>query len=130
MSIKLDNNFYQNIAKLFYAIAFVDRSINEKEHSVFKEMVQNKWFHLDNNTDATTQIKLVFDNLKAEKIDAYTCYDEFIEYNNEHPYYFTKPINSLIMKTAEKIVSSYASKNKSELIMLAKLNLHLKNYLL
>lgn len=30
------------------------------------------------------------------------------------------------MKTADKIASSYAGKNKSELIMLAKLDLNLK----
>jgi hypothetical protein len=31
------------------------------------------------------------------------------------------------MKTAGKIAASFAGKNKSELIMLAKLNLNLKN---
>jgi hypothetical protein len=31
------------------------------------------------------------------------------------------------MKTAEKIAAAFAGKNKSELIMLAKLNLQLKN---
>jgi hypothetical protein len=67
--------------------------------------------------------------LQLKGLDADICFKEFIEYKKEHSYFFTEELNHLIMQTAEKIASSFAGKNKSELIMLAKLNLHLKNFM-
>jgi hypothetical protein len=127
----LNTKFYQNIAKLFYAIAAVDKVIKEEEFTALKTIVKNEWLTIDKskdeyNTDAAYQIEFVFEWLILKKLDAYTCYNEFIEYSNEYSYFFTDELNHLIMKTAEKIASSFAGINKSELIMLTKLQFHLK----
>lgn len=128
---KLNTNFYQNVAKIFYAIAAVDKVIDEEEFTALKKLVKKEWLAVDEsedeyNTDAAYQIEVVFEWLQLKGLDAYNCYNEFIEYKNEHSYFFTEQLNSLIMKTAEKIANAFAGKNKSELIMLAKLDLHLK----
>ena len=129
---KLNTKFYQNIAKLFYAIAAVDKEVKTEEFTALKILVRDQWLAVDDSedaykTDAAYQIEFVFDWLQFNELDAYTCFNEFIEYKKEHAYFFTPELNHLIMRTAEKIASSYAGKNKSELIMLAKLNLQLKN---
>jgi len=129
---KLNANFYQNMAKLFYAIAAADKIIKEEEFTALKTIVKEKWLTIDKsedefNTDAAYQIEFVFEWLQFKGLDADICFKEFIEYKNEHSYFFTEELNHLIMQTAEKIAFSSAGKNKSELIMLAKLHLHLKN---
>jgi hypothetical protein len=132
MRKKLNAKFYQNVAKLFYAIAAVDKVVREEEFNALKILVENEWLAVDESedaykTDAAYQIEFIFEWLQLKELDAFVCYNEFIEYKNKHPYFFTNSLNSLIMKTAEKIAAAFAGKNKSELIMLAKLNLQLKN---
>ncbi len=128
---KLNIGFYENVAKLFYAIAAADKVIKEEEFNALKTMIKNEWLTVDESeddykTDAAYQIEVVFEWLQSKKSDASICYNEFIEYMNGHSYFFTDQLNGLIMKTANKIAASFAGKNKSELIMLAKLNLELK----
>ncbi len=129
---KLNVGFYQNVAKLFYAIAAVDKVIKEEEFHALKKLVKKEWLAVDESedkyeTDAAYQIEFIFEWLQFKELDAYVCFNEFIEYKNEHPYFFTDQLNNLIMKTADIIAASFAARNKSELIMLAKLSIQLKN---
>ena len=52
--------------------------------------------------------------------------NSFINYKNENEHEFTEQIKGLILKTAGKIASSFSGENKSELIMLANLNIEFK----
>jgi hypothetical protein len=124
--------FYQNLGKLFYAIAAADNVVEEVEFNVLKETVKNKWTTVDPvdddfHSDAAYQIETVFDWLNHEGFsDSETCFREFIDFKEEHPSLFTKDIRSLIIKTASKIASSVADINKSELMLVAKLSIELK----
>lgn len=40
-------DFYQNLGKLFYAIAAVDTIVEEAELNVLKEIVKSKWTKVD-----------------------------------------------------------------------------------
>jgi hypothetical protein len=131
MAKQLNITFYQNVARLFYAIAFVDKTVKEEEVEALKKIVREEWLDLDETedeykTDAAYQIETVFDWLVEQEFHANQCFDEFIEYKNEHDYFFTSDINALLLKTAGVIASAFAGKNKSELIMLAKLNRELQ----
>lgn len=122
--------FYQNLAKLFYAISASDKMVREEEFSALKEIVLKEWVAVDDykdmfDTDAAYQIVIVFDWLNHKHLNAVECYEEFIVYKNEHAYFFTNNINALILSTANAIAYSFSTKNKSELIMLAKLNIEL-----
>ncbi|MFD2724667.1 hypothetical protein [Hyunsoonleella rubra] len=129
---KLTLKFYQNLGKLFYAIAAADKQVRDTEWDKLKTMVKERWLDVDiieddYNTEAAYQIEIVFDWLNnEEKLNAKACYDAFINYKNEQPHLFTKAIKKLIMKTASAIAHAFAGLNKSELIMLAKLNIELK----
>lgn len=74
-----------------------------------------------------TKIEIVFDWLKNENnLDAKSCYNDFINYKNEQKHLFTSKVKKLIIKTARAIAASFSGINKSELILLAKLDLELK----
>ncbi len=124
--------FYQELGKLFYAIAAVDSTIKQCEYDTLKEIVKAEWINIDDfeddfQTDAAYQIEIVFDWLyKQEKCNAMFWYDEFIDFKETHPQMFNKTIKKLILKTANAIAAVFAGKNKSELIIIARLNLNFK----
>ena len=123
--------FYENLGKLFYAVAAIDLEVNEAEIIKLREVVKKYWLEVDDlddafGTDAAFQIEIVFDWLNTNKRDGRACYNDFVIYKNEHKHLFTKKINKLIMKTAGAIAQSFAKKNKSELILLGQLDIELK----
>ena len=125
-------SFYENLGKLFYAVAAADNIVEEIEFNVLKEIVKNKWTKIDPvdddfHSDAAYQIETVFDWLNNEGFsNSETCYNEFLEFKKEHPSLFTKNIKSLILKTATKIAASVADLNKSELMLVARLSIEFK----
>ncbi|MDG1730378.1 MAG: hypothetical protein P8K68_08730 [Algibacter sp.] len=129
---KMTLKFYQNLGKLFYAIAAADLNVQSAEFDKLKAVVKKQWLDIDAleddyHTDAAYQIEIVFDWLnKQELLNSKEYFEAFINYKNDQPHLFTKPIKKLILKTARAVANSFAGLNKSELIMLAKLDLELK----
>ena len=124
--------FYQKMGELFYAIAAADKVVRKEEYDALKKLVLEKWRDLDTyeesfRTHAANQIEVVFDWFDYEELDAVDCFESFADYKKEHPNLFTEEWNELILKTANAIAESFAGRNKSELIMLAKLNILLEN---
>ncbi len=128
----LSISFYRNLGKLFFAIAATDKSVKDIEFSTLKDLVKTQWMPLDNikdsyGTDTAFQIEIVFDWLNNdEELNATACFNDFMLFKRQHENLFTEKVNRLIMDTASKIAESFSGKNKSELIMLAKLNIELK----
>lgn len=124
--------FYQKMGELFYAIAAADKVVRKQEYDTLKTMVLEKWKNLDDykdpfHTDAAYQIEVVFDWFDYEQLDANDCFDSFADYRKENPKLFTPERKELIWNTADAIASSFSGKNKSEVIMLAKLKNLLKD---
>lgn len=118
--------FYQKMGELFYAIAAADNVVKEAEYNELKKTVNEKWKDLDDyedsfQTDAAYQIEIVFDWFDYEELDANDCFDSFSEYYLENKTLFNEERKKLIWDTANAIAGAFAGKNKSELIMLAKL---------
>ncbi|XMO87438.1 hypothetical protein AAFN75_03965 [Algibacter sp. AS12] len=124
--------FYQNLGKLFYAIAAIDGKVSAKEFEKLKLLVKKQWLEVDAiedafGTDAAYQIEFVFDWLnEARSLNTKTCFDDFINYKKSQSHLFTKEIKSLILKTASAIAYAFSGINKSELTLLAKLDIELK----
>ena len=129
---KLTHKFYQNLGKLFYAIAAADKQVRDAEFDKLKSIVKNQWLDVDSltdefDTDAAYEIEIVFDFLKSEeRMNTFSCYMDFVNYKNEQKHLFTPEIKKLILKTANAIAASFSGINKSELILLAKLDMELK----
>ena len=125
--------FYQNLGKLFYAIAAADNKVHETEMNKLKEFVKKEWLDVDAiedefGMDAAYQIEIVFDWLlqaQDEGLSIKACYDDFVSYKKDQKHLFTDNVNHLILKTANAIAESFSGKNKSELMLLAKLNIEL-----
>ena len=130
-SISID--FYRNLGKLFYAIAAADNKVKKEEFDALKQIIKSKWLTVEFievsfGTDNISQIEIVFDWLfKDGEYNAKTCFEDFIAFKNKNEVLFTDNVKQLIMKTATAIASSFSGKNKSELIMLAKLSLAFQN---
>tara|TARA_R110002111_G_scaffold68080_3_gene110637 strand:- start:293 stop:652 length:360 start_codon:yes stop_codon:yes gene_type:complete len=117
---------------LFFAFTSVDNNVREEEVKAVQQLVRKYW--LDENIintiskrDAEDAILKTFDWLcKDNDYNAEACYDSFVSFKKQNESFFTDSINSLILKTVGKIAASFSGQNKSELILLAKLNIELK----
>lgn len=129
-NIKTTETFYHNLGKLFYAIAFADKHVHEDETAILQQYVHDYWLGYDDlndlfNSDAAHLIEIVFDVLQEFNEPSETMYEAFITYKNEQPQFFTDEVNQLILATARAIAQSYAGVNKSELVLLTKLEIEL-----
>ncbi|MEJ1222474.1 hypothetical protein [Sediminicola sp. 1XM1-17] len=131
-SQKIGNELYQNLGKLFYAIAMADNTIRPIEVIRLKQAIKEKWLDVDEvedefGADAAYQIEIVFDWLQDEEKEGELYFEEFKDFFREHKDKISPKMTTLIWRTAEAIAASFAGKNKSELIILAKLKLFLKS---
>lgn len=130
-SEKIGNEFYQNLGKLFYAVAMSDDIVRPVETKRLRKLVRQKWLEVDNfedefHTDAAYQIEIVFDWLDAEEKGVDDYFEEFKEFYREHPEKFTPELKQLIVDTAESIASSFAGTNRSEMMTIFNLKLLLQ----
>ncbi len=124
--------FYQNLGRLFYAIAFIDNTVRDEEVRILKKFVSSTWASLDNQpdaygTDSAFQIEVVFNWLDSEVYSAQDSYDTFAAYYTSNTSLFTEGVRQKIIKTASAIANAFSGLNKSELILLAQLNLLIKD---
>jgi hypothetical protein len=129
---KMTIQFYRNLGKLFYAIAAADGNVRPIEFGKLKTFIKKQWLDIDNledtfGVDAAYQIEVVFNWLNEdEELNAKACFKDFINYKKNQNHLFTQDIRRLILKTASAIAYAFSGINKSELILLAKLDLELK----
>lgn len=120
--------FFKNVGSLFYAIAAADKKVESNEILVLKNSITTQWLSVSLfDTDALQEITNTFNRLhKENKQDPEVLYQDFIRYKNKKKHLFTSTVTNLILQTANAIASSFSGRNKSELIMLAKLEIELK----
>lgn len=128
---KIGKELYENLGKLFYAIAMADSRVHAKEVSKLRSFIRKYWLEVDEledefGTDAAFQIESVFDWALDKERDSEVCFDEFKEFYKDNSNMFSKFIKVLILDTANAISNSFSGKNKAELVMLGKLELLLK----
>jgi len=130
-SQKVGIELYENLGKLFYGVAIADGTVHIKELDKLKEILRDSWLNIDNiedryHTDAAYRIETVFDWLLEYDKKSEECFDDFVEFYGDHKQLFPKHIKSLIKETSNAIANSFLGKNKSELIVLAKIDLLFK----
>jgi len=122
--------FYHSLGKLFYAVAAADKVVRDQEFEQLKSCVVKYWLDLDDvedvfNSDAAYLIEIVFDGILAFDLDSEEMYQAFLDFYREQNHFFTPDVKSLILKTAREIASSFAGVNKSELMLIARLQIEL-----
>jgi uncharacterized tellurite resistance protein B-like protein len=126
---KNDFGLYQNLGKLFYAVAVCDGTVNPEEIQTFNRIIKTYWSHYTNNEEALTTMQSTFEWLTNDnEYNSDICFKEFVNYKNKHQDLFNDTaLIQLILKTINGIASSFSSVNKSELIILAKIEMMLKS---
>ena len=130
-SQKVGIEFYENLGKLFYAVAMADGTVHSKELDKLKEIVRKSWLDVDDvedryDSDAAYQIETVFDWALEHDMKSEQGFEEFKEFYKAYPKHFPAPIKNLILDTANAIAHSFSGTNKSELVMLGKIKLLFK----
>lgn len=128
---KPKNKLLENLGKLFYAVAMADKKIEEEEIAALKTNILQRWDSPDSKPnglvlDGHQEIFTIFKELQNTRAESETCYMQFQEFFNEHKQLFNEDLRKLIWDTTQGIASSYAKKNKSEIIVLAKLKMLLE----
>ena len=128
---KPKNNLHQYLGKLFYAVAMADKKIEEEEIAALKTDILLRWYNLDSIPnglilDGHQEILTVFTHLQNTNAESNICFSEFHEFFDAHKKLFNEDLRKLIWDTTQVIASSFANKNKSELILLAKLKMLLE----
>jgi len=120
--------FYQKLGELFYAVAAADSVVREAEYKALTALVKQQWKQMDDyqdqfGADAAYQISIVFEWFDYERTDAQECFASFKDYYLEHTSLFCGNRKELILKTVTAIANAFNGSNKSELMMIAKLQL-------
>ena len=127
-----NDNLHYHIGILFYAIVMADKKIHKKEIETLKTNVLESWRQEsinmeDSSSRSTTEILVAFDEMQKNGAESEACYHVFREFYLENQSLFTIALRKLIWDTAQAIAMSSAQKNKSELVILAKLRILLQS---
>ncbi|MEE3999611.1 hypothetical protein V1T75_04600 [Tenacibaculum sp. FZY0031] len=118
--MKFTEEFYKNIANLFYAVSMADKNITIEEKKRIVKRVELNWATSENKSDS----ELIYETLRElikEKVTSEEAYEDFKRYYLTHKEDFTKKVMHDLLAASHEISTSYAGKNKSELIILARL---------
>lgn len=120
-------DLFPQLGKLFYAIAASDKMVREEERTTLRIILENEWRNINlfgtgpGEFDAVDQIEMTFDWMEIFQPSTYAVFKEFKEFKKENEELFTPELKQLIWKTADGIASTFAGKNKSEVVILSKL---------
>jgi len=125
---KFGIQLYENLGKLFYAIASIDGTVHSKEVDHLRSYIRSYWLAIDAiedeyGSDAAFRIETTFDWAWEDEKEPKGCYKDFKEFYEEHNKLFTPEIKRLVLDTANAMANAYAGKNKSELILLSKIEI-------
>ncbi len=127
----MDSLFYQNMGRLFYAVAIADKKVREVEIKALENQVKKTWLTIESTKNAfgdnlAFQIEIVFSWLKDGFKTSDECFSTFENYYKLNKPLFTPEIKQIIIITADDIADSFSGINKQELFILDKLSLLLK----
>ena len=121
----LNTSLFENLGKVFYAVATADRNLHDDETARLKSEIETYWKPRFSKAPYSMAYYIwhAFERSRSSKLPAEKAFEEFTSFFKNEPVHFTQEIRDLIMDTANAIAAAYADKNKSELILLAKLQL-------
>ena len=82
-------SFYQQLVKIFYSMAAIDKKVRGEESTKLKEILRKEWVPLENSvdefgTDSAFQIEIVFDWLLENNWDPKLAIYELKSFKQEH----------------------------------------------
>lgn len=115
-------DFYLHVAKLFYAVAYIDGEIREEEVQELDTSLHKEWLQkYQGREEVVDEILTNFTMLQKSKPNADESFYEFLQYKKEHDSLFSIPMRNTIWEVSCSIADKVHKKNKSELILLVHL---------
>lgn len=119
-------NFYKHLGILCFAVASADKKITAAETERFIEVINEHWKSLEDSTDefgtdAVFAAESVFDWQIESFVTAEEAYNTFCQYATDNKSMYTPTVKIKLLQTAEAIASAFSGKNKSEVVMLSRL---------
>lgn len=114
--------FYLHVAKLFYAVAYIDGKIRAEEVQELEYSLRKEWQHkYQGRAQVVDEILKNFQLLKEENKDADESFYQFIQYKKEHEELFSISMRNTLWEVSCAVADKVHKKNKSELILLVNL---------
>ena len=122
-----DKHFYE-VCRLFLGIAISDLRLHEIEKKmVIKAISDYRQLTRPNDTSnpyaPADYGEYLLKTISQEDANAWELFDEFENYYKENQAEFSDESKQWIISRANEIASSYARKNKSEIVLVARLRL-------
>ncbi|MDY0779575.1 hypothetical protein [Tenacibaculum sp. IB213877] len=114
--------FNENLAHLFYAVAMADKRMDTDEKKKIVSIVEKNWIDNTNNQQNKEAIYQTIRELIQEHVSSEEAFNKFKLYVTANKELFTNDLSKRIIKASHSICESFANKNKSELILLAKIH--------
>ncbi len=115
-------DFYLHVAKLFYAVAYIDGEIREEEVQELDLSLHKEWLQkYQGREEVVDEILENFSKLQKTKPNADESFYEFLQYKKEHDTLFSIPMRNTLWEVSCAIADKVHRKNKSELILLVNL---------
>lgn len=115
----LMEQFYQQLGRVFFLVAYADKDIHENEVAILKKTVNDIWLDFDHTFDETEadtgyQIEYMFDFLMTAPKSENAIITDFKVFVNDHKKMFNSKTNRLILETCEAIAKAFEGVNNDE----------------
>lgn len=105
----------QLLGKIFYAAAIADKVIREEEIIRMNDLIAENW-----KSEEEEILKSFYQCINFG-YESQVVFSEIDAHKKTYPNFFDKEMVECIMKTSYKIVASFSSTNKSEIIFISQL---------
>ena len=122
-----DKHFYE-VCRLFLGVAISDLRLHDIEKDMVIKAISDYWQLLRSNDTSNPLApenygESMFKTISQEDANAWELFDSFENYYRENQNEFSNESKQWIIAKANEIASSYARKNKSEIVLVARLRL-------
>ncbi len=119
--------FYIAIAHLFYSFSMIDKKMTVQEKKEIVWAIKEEWATNEYGFDSEELIYETMRTLIKDKMSAENAFENFKAFFLANETFFSKEVNYELLEACHKISDAENGKNKSELILLAKLHKLFKN---
>ena len=118
----MERDFYVNLAYLFYSVANADKNFEKEEKKKIMQLTE-RFFSQNLGKEKSSEV--IYETMRTLIQNDYTSEQTFVkfkDYFETHRSLFSKEQLHNILVTCHEITDSFSQKNKSELIILARIH--------
>ena len=119
------------IGYIVYAVASADKHVVEEERKIAHDLINEHWALLVDNEDpfgvrALDFVDKIIVSFEEDHLDSEKAFEMFQAIYNEQKQDFSKDIKQFILDLCIKVGSAFNQMNKSELVLLSRIEMLLK----